>query len=230
MKVMRKHGVNRLATLALVVGLTAGFARTGLAQSVSGQAYGAYVNTSIGAVSQSPLAVLPFISLSGVDGDVATAQADALNVGGALSSTFLNSITSGAIGTTAASAQSTATVANVNILGGLITAKEVIANVASSRTAGGAGSNAIGTTFANLTVAGTPVTTGDAPVAPNTQMSLPGVGYVVLNEQIPTGDGVTSSGITVNMIHVFLQSQVLGGTPTTSGEIIVGSAKSAVGP
>jgi hypothetical protein len=230
MKVMRKHGVNRLATLALVVGLTAGFARTGLAQSVSGQAYGAYVNTSIGAVSQSPLAVLPFISLSGVDGDVATAQADALNVGGALSSTFLNSITSGAIGTAAAGAQSTATVANVNILGGLITATEVIATVASSRTAGGARSNATGTTFANLTVAGTPVTAGDAPVAPNTQMNLPGVGYVVLNEQIPTGDGVTSSGITVNMIHVYLQSPVLGGMPTTSGEIIVGSAKSAVGP
>jgi hypothetical protein len=32
------------------------------------------------------------------------------------------------------------------------------------------------------------------------------------------------------MIHVYLQSPVLGGMPTTSGEIIVGSAKSAVGP
>jgi len=229
MKVIRMQGVNRLATFGLVVGLTAGFATTSVAQSVSGQAYGAYVNTPLGAVSPSPLAVLPFISLSGVDGDVATAQADALNVGGALSSTFLNSTTSGAIGTTAASAQSTASVANVNILGGLITAKEVVATVASSRTAGGAGSTANGTTFANLTVAGTPVTTGDAPVAPNTQMSLPGVGYVVLNEQIRTGDGMTSSGITVNMIHVYLQNQALGGTPTPNGEIIVGFASSSVG-
>ena len=220
--------MNCLETLGLVVGLTAGFATTGVAQSVSGQAYGAYVNTPLGAVSQSPLAVLPFISISGTDGDIATAQADALNVGGALSSDFLNSITSGAIGSTAASAQSTATVANVNILGGLITAKEVIATVTSSRTARGAGSNANGTTFEDLTVAGTPVTTGDAPVAPNTQVSLPGVGYVVLNEQIPAGDGVTSSGITVNMIHVYLQSPT-GGTLTT-GEIIVGSARSAVGP
>jgi hypothetical protein len=225
MNVMRMHGVNRFATLGLVVGLTAGFATTGVTQSVSGQAYGAYVNTPLGAVSQSPLAVLPSISISGIDGDIATAQADALNVGGALSSTFLNSTTSGTIGTAEAGAQSTATVANVNILGGLITATQVIATVVSSGTASGATSNADGTTFENLTVAGTPVTTGDAPVAPNTQMSLPGVGYVVLNEQIPSGDGVTSSGLTVNMIHVVLLNALTG---TKTGEIIVGSASSSV--
>ena len=70
-------------------------------------------------------------------------------------------------------------------------------------------------------------------VAPNTQIALAGVGYVVLNEQIPAGNGVTSSGITVNMIHVVLQSVstggLLGGAVTTTGEIIVGSANSAVG-
>ena len=63
--------------------------------------------------------------------------------------------------------------------------------------------------------------------APNTRMDLPGVGYVVLNEQIPTGDGVTSSGITVNMIHVVLQQVGLGGVQTT-GNIVVGSASSGV--
>jgi hypothetical protein len=76
-------------------------------------------------------------------------------------------------------------------------------------------------------------------VAPNTNISLPGVGYVVLNEQIPTGDGVTSSGLTVNLIHVYLQSLTGGGCTllgclpgvlTTTGEIIVGSATSSVGP
>jgi len=49
---------------------------------------------------------------------------------------------------------------------------------------------------------------------------------VVLNEQQITGDGVSSSGITVNMIHVVLQDVLTG---LTTGEIIVGSAKSAVG-
>jgi hypothetical protein len=48
----------------------------------------------------------------------------------------------------------------------------------------------------------------------------------VLNEQIPSGDGVTSSGITVNLIHVVLQDALTG---AQTGEIIVGSAASRVG-
>jgi hypothetical protein len=47
---------------------------------------------------------------------------------------------------------------------------------------------------------------------------------VVLNEQIPTGDGVTSSGVTVNMIHLVL-TNLLG---AKTGEVIVGSATSSV--
>ncbi len=228
MRVINKDAMQRLAALGLAVGLTVGFVTAGIAQTVSGSAYGAYANTPLGSVSQSPLAVLP--AVSGTDGDIATAQADALGAGGALSSDFLNSMTSGAIGASEAGAQSVASVADINILGGVITATEVVAAVTSSRTASGAVSNANGSSFQDLVVAGMPVTTGDGAVAPNTQMSLPGVGYVVLNEQIPTGDGVTSSGLTVNMIHVYLQSAggLLGGV-TTTGEIIVGSASSAVG-
>ncbi|HMG17372.1 MAG TPA: choice-of-anchor P family protein, partial [Gemmatimonadales bacterium] len=67
----------------------------------------------------------------------------------------------------------------------------------------------------------------------NTRMTLPGVGYVLLNEQRPSGDGVTTSGMTVNMIHVVLQEPVLGllGQITgyrTVGNIVVGSATSSV--
>src|SRR5206468_587573 len=81
-----------------------------------------------------------------------------------------------------AGAQSTATAASINILEGLITADGLVANVVSSRTASGAASNANGSTFDNLVVAGVPVTSGDAAVDPNTNITLPGVGYVVLNE------------------------------------------------
>jgi hypothetical protein len=109
----------------------------------------------------------------------------------------------------------------------------------SSASQSGAFSDAAGSTFTNLAIAGVGSLSGDSPVAPNTNISLPGVGYVVLNEQIPSGDGVTSSGLTVNMIHVYLQSLIGGGctplgclpgTLTNTGEIIVGSATSAVGP
>ena len=232
------HWVNRLAVLGLVVGLVAGLAAAGSAQSVGGQAYSTYVNTPLGSSGQSPLAVLP--AVSGTDGAEADAEGSALNVAGALSSDFLNSVTSGEIGSAEAGAQSTSSAASVNILNGLITADEVVANVMSSAGQSGAFSDAAGSTFTNLTVAGQSFS-GDQAVAPNTNVSLPGVGYVVLNEQIPTGDGVTSSGMTVNMIHVYLQSimggtvdaltgQVIGGTATTTGEIIVGSATSTVGP
>src|SRR5256884_8002209 len=93
--------------------------------------------------------------------------------------------------------------------------------------------------FTNLAIAGVGSLSGDSPVTPNMNISLPGVGYVVLNEQIPSGDGVSSSGLTVNMIHVYLQNlvggilnpltgQIIGGTLQTTGEIIVGSATSSV--
>jgi len=232
------HWVNRLAALGLVVGFVAGLAAAGSAQSVGGQAYSTYVNTPLGSSSQSPLAVLP--TVSGTDGAEGDAEGIALNVAGALSTDFLNSITSGEIGAAEAGAQSTSSAATVNILNGLITADQVVANVMSSAGQSGAVSDAAGSTFTNLTVAGRSLS-GDQAVAPNTNVSLPGVGYVVLNEQIPTGDGVTSSGLTVNMIHVYLQSitggtvdpltgQVIGGITTTTGEIIVGSATSSVGP
>src|SRR5881398_1553221 len=205
---MTMHWVNRLAVVGLVVGLTAAFAVAGVGQSVGGQAYSTYVNTPLGSSGQSTLAVLP--AVSGTDGAEADAEGTALNVAGALSSDFLNSVTSGEIGSAEAGAQSTSSAASVNILNGLITADEVVANVMSSAGQSGAFSNADGSTFTNLTVAGQSFS-GDQAVAPNTNVSLPGVGYVVLNEQIPTGDGVTSSGLTVNMIHVYLQS-ITGGT------------------
>src|SRR2546426_4747745 len=53
------HWVNRLAALGLVVGLVAGLAAVGNAQSVGGQAYSTYVNTPLGYSGQSPLAGLP---------------------------------------------------------------------------------------------------------------------------------------------------------------------------
>ena len=79
-------------------------------------------------------------------------------------------------------------------------------------------SNAEGSSLANLVVNGVEV----SDPAPNTRLNLPGVGYVVLNEQI-----ATSGGMTVNMIHVVLQQTVLG-IKRTTGEIVVGSASSSV--
>src|SRR3989442_13405771 len=87
------HWVNRLAALGLVVGLVAGLAAAGSAQSVGGQAYSTYVNTPLGSSGQSPLAVLP--AILGTDGAEADAEGSALNVAGPPSSRVLHSSTAG---------------------------------------------------------------------------------------------------------------------------------------
>src|SRR2546425_6964319 len=82
------HWVSRLAALGLVVGLVAGLAAVGNAQSVGGQAYSTYVNTPLGYSGQSPLAVLP--AVSGTDGATADAEGSGLNVAGRPSRQFLH--------------------------------------------------------------------------------------------------------------------------------------------
>src|SRR3989442_15980979 len=88
--------VNRLAALGLVVGLTAGFAVAGVAQSVGGQAYSTYVNTPVGYSGPSPLAGLP--AISGTDGAEADAQGRTQTKTGGPSSDFLNNTTAGGNG------------------------------------------------------------------------------------------------------------------------------------
>jgi len=153
-------------------------------------------------------------------GDMVTNSGQSVAVGGLATAQDAFAIVSGdADPTYGSSAVSSATLGAVNLLSGLITADGVVA-VASSWIGDATGSDGEGSSLANLVVNGVSV---DDP-APNTRLDLPGAGYVVLNEQIPTGDGVATSGITVNMIHVVL-TNLLG---AKTGEVIVGSATSGV--
>lgn len=201
-----------------VLGALAFVASPAAAQSVSGTAFGSYVN-ALGVTAQSPVASLPS------SGGMAVGDAGAFGVPNAVDARWLKAITTGAADDAASSAQSTSELEQVNVLGGVITADIVTAVASSYRNAGGMASDATGSGFVNLVVNGVTLATD---VAPNTRIDLPGVGYAVLNEQRPTGDGVSTSGITVNMIHVYLQGVSVLGVATTTGEIIVGSANSAV--
>ena len=220
---MRTSVAGHSLMLALACTLGATFPGYAAAQSVSGRAFGASVDTPLANAARSVVATLP--GTPSPTGDLSTAESDGLSVPNALSASFLNSTATGAIGGDGASAQTVATVADVEILGGLIQAAELVAVAASSRDASGAASSARGSTFENLVVRGVTMASGDEEVAPNTRVSLPGVGYVVLNEQRRSGDGRTSSGITVNMIHVVLTNALTG---AKVGDIVVGSASSAV--
>lgn len=180
--------------------------------SVSGEAFGVSVNVAPVVVPKTPDVVLP------PGGGMVEAQVVSISVPGTLVSKTLTVMTSGAIGASTASAQSSSTVEQVDILNGLVTARLVVAMASSTGNGSTATSNAEGSTLLGLTVNG--VSYGDVTPAPNTRIDIPG-GSVFLNEQIPGGDGVHSTALTVNMIHVVLSG-------TLSGDVIVASAHSDV--
>lgn len=204
-----------VGTLVAVSALALLVERAG-AQTVGATAYGTYVN-ALGETTQSPVATLPST------GGMSVGDAQTFEVAGALDARWLKAVTTGAVDDPTSTSQSTSELENVSVLSGLITADVVTAVTSSYRNGTGAASNTDGSGFVNLVVNGVSITTD---VAPNTRVDLPSVGYVVLNEQKRIGDGVTTTGIMVNMIHVILQDALTG---VKTGEIIVGSASSSVG-
>lgn len=99
-----------------------------------------------------------------------------------------------------ATMQAVAETSSVNLLNGLISATLVheVGNTSattSSLSASGDGTQIVGLTVAGIAYAVTP--------APNTRIDLPGVGYVILNEQQITQDGnsvnIKSAGIDLNV-------------------------------
>jgi hypothetical protein len=194
--------------------------------TVSGEAFGVFVDVETLAglvhvsVPKTPHVVLP--SSGGFAGEtVLTVSAPA--DGSLLSSQTLHVMTAGSAGPTDAFATSVATTEEVNLLNGLITADVVLAMSTSYGDGSSATSDATGSAIVGLTI-NLPGLTFDPVIAPppNTTIPLPGIGSIILNEQLPGGDGVHTSALTVNMIHVRLNG-LLG-----SGDIIVSSAHSDV--
>src|SRR6266550_6129199 len=155
-------------------------------------------------------------------GGMADSALPSVAVPSTLSAEGLASITTGQLDQALVTATTTAEAAKVSVLDGLISADAVLAVATSYANGVTASSEASGSALVGLVVNG--LSYGDAPPAPNTRLDLPGVGYVVLNERIRTGDGVHSTGLIVNMIHVYLIDATLG---TLTGEIVVGAAQSA---
>lgn len=183
--------------------------------TVSGEASGATVNAGGAVLGPTPQAVLPS------DGGYATAESSSLSVPNVLSTETLSAITGGGIGDLDTSAQSLTTVENVNLLNGLIRADLLVPMASSTGDGAAATSDATGSEVVNLVVNG--VSLGNVR-APNVRIPIPG-GTLIVNEHVVSGDGVSTSSITVNSLHVILQDALTG---ATTGEIKVGSASSGV--
>src|SRR6267378_2572321 len=214
---MRQYVVS-LAAMGLLVGVTTENARAwnfAPANSVSGEAFGVSVNAAGIKVGPTPHVVLP------PDGGMVSDGLASIALSNVATSSTLGVVTTGSIGPATATAQSSATVEDVNLLNGLVRATLVVGMSSSKADGSTATSDAEGSTLLGLSISGGEPT--DVTPSPNTTIPILG-GAVILNEQIPEGDGVHTSALTVNMIHVVLKDP-LG---AITADIVVSSAHSDV--
>jgi len=208
-----------IGLIGLLVGLATGNAGAwnfAPANSVSGEAFGVSVNAAGVRVGPTPHVVLP------PDGGMVSDRVLRITVPNVAASGTLEVVTTGSIGPATATAQSSATVEQANLLNGAVAAQLVVAMSSSTADGSTARSTAEGSTLVGLSINGSaPV---DVTPPPNTTIPIPG-GAVILNEQIFEGDGVHTSALTVNMIHVVLNDPVTG---AITADIIVASAHSDV--
>lgn len=186
---------------------------TTAAREVSGHAYG--VVTELSKTLEASV-VAAGVTLPATGGGPLTASLAGATVPVGLGNANLLSVsTQGAITSTSSTATSFAEVNSLNLVGGAVTATLVKTQANASATAGPDSSDATGTQFIDLKVLGIPVSNTPAP---NTTYTLPGIGYVIFNEQFSDLPSPGHTGLTVRAIHLVVNS-LAGITPGV--EVIV---------
>ena len=108
-------------------------------------------------------------------------------------------------------ATATAYTKTLSLLGGLVRASAIRAVSSTTRDGSGFDLSAEGTTLTNLRVLGLPVS---ASAAPNTRINLPGVGHIIINEQIRRSNGLTVNGLHIHVTatdtHIIVSQAVSG--------------------
>lgn len=120
-------------------------------------------------------------------------------------------------------AQATSDVVSLNLLAGLISAQEVKSVSTTYLDSSGFHLSAAGSAFTNLSILGIPY---NGLPAPNTQIGLPGIGYIVLNEETPFTNN-SEGQLAVNMLHIYVTTINVLGIPVGT-EIVVSSASSGI--
>ncbi len=193
-----------LAATALVTTLSSSPASAEVT-AVDGGAFGAQASVTLVALPPATLAATPTVSLPSTGGGPFTDSVASVNLTGILSTGVLDISTAGGnLNSHAGYATSSASVADVDVLSGVLTADVI----ASTCTSNGDGSSA-STTLTNASVSGGSALAVNP--APNTVVTLPGVGTITLNEQTGTDVVGSISTITVTAIHVHLTGVLASG-------------------
>ena len=206
----------------VVAHAVSGFSRSEPAVIVGGQAYAATALTTTDAFqNRVGKAAFVVIGCEGTNGKTRTNNVNTLDVGDVLSSGTGKTTAFGGPTASGTVAKTTATVQNVNLLGGLIVADTVKAVAQDTFKNGERFSSTQGTQFVGLKV-------GDATVpvdvAPNTRIDLPDIGFVIVNEQKLPAAGSTAR-TQVNGLRVVVNKNNTLGVPVGT-QIIVAHADS----
>jgi hypothetical protein len=192
------------------------------AQFYQGNAYGSFANVGhIVQSGQSSPVGLPCAPPAGPGFHVSRTTAT-VNVPNLLQTGLIDTSIATGPATGDPQTTSTADVHDASALSGLVSASEVKALSTTWVNSTGYHVRATGSSIVGLIVAGKPILVTPAP---NTTITLPGVGKVVLNEQI-TRITSTSASLAVNMIHITV-TNALPGVPAGT-QIIVAHATSGL--
>jgi hypothetical protein len=211
--VLQTNSFNLPVGAKVVIGeADAGFMRTEPAAELEGHALGTSVSGDAGTVFQDTLGHLAGIGLpgcNGTDGKTLTRSVANISVPNLISIGTITSTATGGEVKAGDQVQTTSTIANLNLLDGLLSADTITAAATSTRANGKTTGSTAGSTFANLSIAGIPV---DPNTPPNTTLPLPGLGLVTITEQTIGANGKVS----VVGLHVVVNTQNILGLPVNT--------------
>ena len=209
----------------VVAHAVSGFSRNEPEVIVGGQAYAATALATTDEIkNRVGKAAFIVMGCAGTNGKTKSNNVNTLDVAGILSSGTGKTTAFGGPTSSGTVAKTTATVENLSLLGDLVTADVVKAVAKDTFRNGRRISSTKGTQFAALRVGGVPV---PVDVAPNTKLKLPGVGYVIVNEQkVP--DPTSTDKLQVNGVHVFVTKNNTLGLPVGTQLIVAHAASTAV--
>lgn len=180
--------ISRLLTLAMLAGVCLATAApparaaTVVRGSFIGSAYATFANAKAGQVATTlGRSAYVVAGCQGTGGNTLTNTVDSIDAGQAFRARGTRTTVRTVRGENEAIVRSTSRVAGLRSLDGLITADAVLSVAKTTATHRRISNSTIGSKFIDLQVDGTPV---EANVARNTRMTLPGIGYVVLNRVV----------------------------------------------
>lgn len=208
-------------SIALAVAPATATAAPASTPAYQGIAFGSSVTTAGGIVESGETARIGYGCGTGA-GLARTASSASVNVPGLLSTG--TTVSTGATTVSPTASTTTSTVESINLLGGLVKATALKSVASATYDGSNYGVSTAGTTFTSVSVLGLPIVVSPRP---NTKIALPGIGYVVLNEQRRTVTDVSSS-IRVTGIHIVVTTQNLLGFELGTN-ILVAQAAAALG-